>query len=334
MKLSDLYPHLLYQFASEADLVKAIGEISTAFTTERHKIDQYLKDPRLVSAYTAFYLTTNIPKLEAVMNFLSIEKREELKNVQLIDVGAGPGTFSLAWKELIGGESVMLESSALMREQAKKLMSGLYGIEAQFKVTDAAKPKLLLFGHSLNEMGVEAGLKYIKENNPQYVWLIEPGTKEVFQMALEFREEMLKLNWEIQYPCLGNSKCPMNGSEDWCHQFISVRHNEEVERLTQLAHRDRRNLPLTVFMFERKKVNHKNSEARIVRVMPKTKFSHEWVVCLNDENLKLEKFQLPFKLNSKSEKKSIEALLAGCLIEFETDKSLEGYRRIRLISPE
>jgi hypothetical protein len=61
MKLAEIIPHLLYAFPHESDLVTAIQEISRKFTTDRAKIGDYLKDERLVSAYTAFYLATNGP---------------------------------------------------------------------------------------------------------------------------------------------------------------------------------------------------------------------------------------------------------------------------------
>lgn len=320
-------PHLLHEFASEADLVKAVGELSAAFTTDRGNIQKYLSDPRLVSAYTAFYLTTNIPKLEAVLSWLTPEFRSEILKCELIDVGAGPGTFSVAWKELGGGESVMLETSKIMREQAARLLP-----KACFKIGAKEKPRLLLFGHSLNEMGVEAGLKYVNEAKPDYVWMIEPGTKEVFALALEFRRRMIRDGWHVRYPCLGMGECPMHGSEDWCHQYVDVRHDPEVERLTQLAQRDRRHLPLTVMMFERGPIAKRDENlARIVRTFPATKFSHEWQVCREENGLVLERFQLPFKSYPKSEKKAVVALLAGSLIQFGTDKQLVDSRRIRLI---
>ncbi len=320
-------PHLLHEFASEADLVKAVGELSKAFTTDRGNIQKYLSDPRLVSAYTAFYLTTNIPKLEAVLSWLTPDYRAEILQHELIDVGAGPGTFSVAWKELGGGDGVMLETSQLMRDQAARLLP-----KARFTLAELVKPRLLLFGHSLNEMGVEAGLKYVSEAKPAHVWLIEPGTKEVFALALEFRRRMIRDGWQVRYPCLGMGECPMNGTEDWCHQYVHVRHDPEVERLTQLAQRDRRLLPLTVLMFEREPIAKRDENlARIVRTLPATKFSHEWEVCREEKGLKLERFQLPFKSYPKSEKKAVEALLAGSLIQFETDKQMVDSRRIRLI---
>ena len=153
MKLSDLIPHLLHDFKAESDLVRAIEEISLKFTQKREHIEDYLQDPRLVSAYTAFYLTTNLPKLQAVTEWLTSPEREELKEFDLIDVGAGPGTFSLAWREVIGTESAMIETSKLMKEQAAKLFRGLHREEAIFKPELLKRKKLLLFGHSLNEMG-------------------------------------------------------------------------------------------------------------------------------------------------------------------------------------
>jgi hypothetical protein len=112
MNLSSILPYLLHEFKSDSDLIKAIDEISTKFTIERHKIGDYLKNPRLVSAYTAFYLLTNIPKLEAVLKWMPQDWVAELKKSDFIDLGAGPGTFSLAWKEL-GGEWGFLSDRTL-----------------------------------------------------------------------------------------------------------------------------------------------------------------------------------------------------------------------------
>ncbi len=313
--------------------MRAIDEISNAFTKDRANIHKYLNDPRLVSAYTVFYLATNVPKLSAVMEWLTPDLRQELLQCELIDVGAGPGTFSIAWRELGGKKSVMLETSKLMREQAAKLVEGLYLEKANFKLAPKSLPRLVLFGHSLNEMGVKAGLDYIREANADYVWIIEPGTKDVFKMALEFRRELLRLNWKITYPCLSMGACPMEKTEDWCHQYVDVRHDAEIERLTQLAHKDRRRLPLTVMMFQRAAVNERATNlARLVRVKEETKFSHEWQVCRPEgDQLILEDFQLQKKSYPKEWKKAVEALLSGVVIQFETEKETLQGRRIKLI---
>jgi ribosomal protein RSM22 (predicted rRNA methylase) len=332
VKLSDLLPHLLHAFKSESDLVRAIEEISLKFTKERDSIGDYLQDPRLVSAYAAFYLSTNLPKLATVTQWLTEVEREELKQFELIDVGAGPGTFSLAWRELVGTKSAMIETSKLMREQAMKFYQGLHHEEALFKPELLQQKKLLLFGHSLNEMGVEAGLEYIKKYNPEKIWLLEPGTKQSFALALKLRESLIAQKWQVRFPCLGQAECPMKNTDDWCHQYLHVTHDPQVERLTQLASRDRRHLPMTVMMFQREaRVAETEQLARIVRVFPQTKFSHEWQVCLStDSKHQLRRVELPFKLNSKTEKRMIESYTSGQLIEFSVEKELSDRHRIRI----
>jgi hypothetical protein len=330
LALAEITPHLLHQFASEADLVKAIGELSVAFTKDRGSIDRYLKDARLVSAYTAFYLTTNLPKLEGVLSWLTPEFRQEVLGYQLIDVGAGPGTFSLAWKLLGGkGEPVLWESSPLMREQAQRLLQGLTSTTAKFDGLGAGEHRLLLFGHAANEMGEAEVWRYIEKANPETVLFIEPGTPEVFQLMLKLRARFVSKQWDIAYPCLSSATCPMGGT-DWCHQFLNVRHAPDVERLTQLAHKDRRTLPIITHIYRRSPVPKPvANQARLVRTFPGTKFSFEWEVCRPvGSELFIESFQLLHKEFSKAEAKVVERLRAGHLVSWESSKTVGQSRRI------
>jgi len=333
ISLSEILPHLLHQFDHESDLVRAVGELSEAFTTDRQNISRYLSDPRLVSAYTAFYLSTNLPKLEGVLNWLTPEFRQEVLQWQLIDVGAGPGTFSLAWKLLGGyGEPVLWESSKLMREQAARLLSALTGTTARFdKLADGSRKQLLLFGHSANEMGEAEAWSYIERAQPHMVMFIEPGTPAVFALMLKLRQRFVKEGWHILYPCLHTATCPLSGS-DWCHQFLDARHAPDVERLTQLAHKDRRNLPVIVHMYLQVPPEQRAEDlARIVRVYPPTKFSHEWEVCrVSGDELVHERFQLMFKHVPSDHKKRVAELRSGDLCSWELEKMVENTRRVKL----
>ncbi len=312
-------------------------ELSEAFTRDRVNLDKYLSDPRLVAAYTAFYLSTNFPKLEAVMRVLTPEYRQELlREWQLVDVGAGPGTFSLAWKNL-GGQVPpgMVEGSALMREQAARLWEGLHGEKALFgaPAKRSGQKRLLLFGHSFNEMGQARAMEYVKEHDPDMVWFVEPGTKEVFHGFLPMRDALLGAGWNQLYPCLSHAACPWHGSEkDWCHQILELRHAPDVERLTQLCHKDRRRQPVLVHMFKRGPLGPRSSQlARLVRVHPETKFSYEWEVCRPAEGrLELERFQVMKKDLPTEWRHDVDQLRAGDLASYETVKELPGARRVRL----
>jgi hypothetical protein len=333
VKLSTLLPFLLHEFKSDADLIKAIEEISLKFTKERNKIGDYLKDPRLVSAYTAFYLLTNIPKLEAVLKWLPDEWVDELKKCDFIDLGAGPGTFSLAWKSLISDsvDFYQIEQSVLMKEQGKKIWNGLYSdklFQGSKWEWNTPKEKFLLFGHSANEMGAEVAAQYIDKINPQHILFIEPGTKDFFPEMLKIRQYLLENGYSTLYPCPNQEACPMKGSEDWCHQFIQIKQDDEIERISQMARKDRKLLPLTVHAYSRT-FKTQNPSERLVRVLPETKFSFEWEVC--HEN-KLEHYQVMKRDLSKQESKELSSILAGAKLETEVVKTLEKSKRVKIKS--
>jgi ribosomal protein RSM22 (predicted rRNA methylase) len=333
MTLSALTPHLLYKFKSESDLIKAIEELSVKFTRERDAIQDYLSDERLTSAYTAFYLATNIPKFTAVMKWMPAEWINELKKSVLIDVGAGPGTFSIAFRQWLGSEAhqiIQLETSAMMRKQAELLWQGLFPDEKllQFDrpMAHPSQELFMLFGHSANEMGVDEALRYIEYFNPQHILFIEPGTKDFFPKMLSIREKLIKHNYDVIFPCGHGAACPLNNSStDWCHQFVQVKHDAELERLTQLVRKDRRNLPLTVHAFSQKKTI--NMETRVIRVLPETKFSFEWEVCHHNQ---IQQWQIMKRGLDRKMLNSISSVLAGDAVQGKTVKVLENALRVEL----
>lgn len=327
MQLSKLMPLLLHTFKNEHDLIKAIEELSLKFTQKREQISDYLKDARLTSAYTAFYLTTNMPKLEAVFKWMPEEWTQQLKQSTFIDVGAGPGTFSLAFREWAGGpvKVMQIETSAVMREQAQKIWGGLYPDEKLLHKAEGEK--VLFFGHSANEMGPEIALRYVKEHDPDHLLFIEPGTKEFFPQMLEIRKVLIKKGYNILFPCPTADECPMKGSQaDWCHQFIQVRQESEVERLSQMVKKDRRNLPLTVHAFS-KTFKTDNPSSRVVRIFPETKFSYEWESC---ELNHIEHYQIMKRGLNKNALSLLRETLAGAAIEVELEKEVEKSKRVKV----
>ncbi len=332
MKFETIRPYLLYQFKSDHELIKAIEELSLKFTQERENITDYLSDKRLVSAYAAFYLTTNVPKFEAVLKWLPQEFLEEIKKADLVDLGAGPGTFSLAYKNWGGeGDIFQVEISDIMQEQARILMSGLYP-DVHLKQMkrwngEKGKPKFVLFGHSANEMGADVALKYLKEIDPDHVLFIEPGTKSFFPEMLKIRDSLLRNGFHNLYPCPNSNPCPMGGN-DWCHQFIHIAQSADVERLSQMMRKDRKLLPLTVHAYS-KPLKTATSKERLVRVHPSTKFSFEWEVCVEN---RIEHYQVMKRPYDKKGIKELEEVLSGASLETEIEKVLEKSKRVKLLN--
>lgn len=334
MKFEDIRPFLLYNFKSDHELIKAIEELSLKFTQEREHITDYLSDPRLVSAYAAFYLTTNIPKLEAVFKWLPAAWLEELKKTDFVDLGAGPGTFSLAYKNWGGSGSItQIEISSLMQEQARALMKGLYPTAELHQMKswkgEKGKPKFVLFGHSANEMGADVALRYLREIDPDHILFIEPGTKTFFPEMLKIRDALIQDGFHNLYPCPTQEACPMRQSaNDWCHQFIHVSHSQDVERLSQMMKKDRKLLPLTVHAFS-KTYGPADQTQRLVRVLPSTKFSFEWEVCTGGD---IEHYQIMKRPYDKKAIKELEEVLAGASLEVELEKDLEKSKRVKLLN--
>lgn len=332
LNLSQIFPHLLFEFKSESDLVKAINELSSIFNHQRDKLTDYGNDPRLVSAYTAFYTLTNIPKLEAALEWFSKDLVKDWGDIELVDIGSGPGTFSLAWMSLFPEtkEIYLIEQSALMKKQASQLFAALYP-EVKLRFSGAqktSKKRIVLFGHSLNEMGVEVGNRILRDLESDYILFIEPGMKNVFPQMLAMRDLLLESGFKVLFPCLGQGECPVkNNPEEWCHQFLHVKQNDEVERLTQLASKDRRHLPITVHLYSKEEAVVRPHTARVFRKLPDTKFSMELQVCLPTPELEIEQFQIYKKHYGK---KDLDVVKAGDLLEFEVEKELPEFTRVKI----
>jgi ribosomal protein RSM22 (predicted rRNA methylase) len=343
MNLSDIKPYLLTQFKSEQDLVKSINLLSTNFTSKRENLDDYHKDEKMISAYAAFYLTTNFPKFSHCMNYLN-QYKEYLANAEIIDIGVGPGTFLFAIGEYFDWslDSTLygIETSQLMKKQALKIKEGLYpdkdieivSSESLIPKKDEKKKRVIIFTHSFNEMGIKRAKEYIKNLNPDAILFIEPGTKELFKSYLSLRSDLIEDGFNCHYPCLSNSPCPLEGKDDWCHQYLKITHDKEVERLTQIAQRNRKWMAVTLGLYIKDtQSNFKDNEARIIRTYPESKFGFEWDVCTKkNQILEVQTLKRNF---TKSEAKDVAKKLSGDKIAFDIDKELKDNRtRIKLVN--
>lgn len=327
--LENLRPHLLYRFKSEHELEKSIEKVGAIFNHMRSHLDEYANDEKMISAYVAYYLATNFPKLESVLNMVGIDLSDYKS---LIDIGTGPGTFLLAAHALNPHlELVGIDQSDLMLNQAMKLTKGL-GVNCPISfgkklLKENNDKNLFLFSHSINEM-LDAQIdSYLDTIDNQDILIIEPGTKEVYQKLMLVRQKMIEKNYNIHFPCSSNESCLMNQEHDWCHQYIMVKHSEDIERMTQKLQRNRRLLPLVV-QFYSKKEKSKSVHARLVRVFKPTKYSFEWEVCMPDHSLV--RLEIPSKIYSKSEQKRVVNVTAGSKVEFTLIKELKDRLRVEV----
>lgn len=334
LAFEEIKPHLLISNITEAEVVKLINEMSIKFTKKRDQISDYVFEHRHVSAYASFYLPTNIPKLHFLLSQLPVSILEDFKNRPFIDMGCGPGTFSLAWKMLlsIGAhvEIVGVDSSQIMLDQAEKIIKGFFPkdkFETHRKISEKKENSVLFFGHSINEMGLNKAQDQIMTIDPEYVIWIEPGTSEVF-LELKKLRSILTDHYDVLYPCPSSFDCP----NDWCHQVLRTSHDQSIERLSQLVSLDRKILPMTAHVYKRKSKN-KSAEtnATIIRYIQETKFSFEYEICYFDQNenkniiIEIQKKQL-----SKEQEKYFKHSSVGEKISFDIEKDLGKKWRVKL----
>lgn len=353
----ELSKALLNKKLTEIEIVNNLKRINNAFTKDRSLIGEYVESEDLVSAYSLFYLPTNIPKFNFLIEQLSPEAIEDLSNATFVDIGCGPGTYVFAFLEFLISKSSDLgvpnnkiygiDRSELMLKQAREFKKVFFP-KANTLFTNKVphleddNKKVLFFGHSLNEMGIDTGLEIIKKIDPDYIFIVEPGTPAVFEFIIELRSAASKRGYKSLYPCSNIvSNCPVanKNKADWCHQVIKMVHGADIERLSQLISRDRKTMPMIGHVYCKNDVNkiiqNKSSEVltgRVVRVLKDTKFSFSMEICIEKKyvcasdldslDLAVVKIEILKKQFSKKELKSLKKLNVGIAIEFEIIKVL------------
>ena len=332
LSIDEVRPFLLNSNLKESELVKCIADMSMKFTVKRDKIQEYVHDENTVSAYAAFYLPTNIPKLHFLLSKLTNDTLDDLIKRPFIDVGCGPGTFSLAMSllfEKTPPEIIAIDSSKLMLDQTKKMLEGFFpsaNLMSTQKFHQKKTDGVLFFGHSINEMGATKALDLIATIDPEYVLWIEPATSEFF-VELKKMRESLTSHFDILYPCPSNEACPSS----WCHQVLRTTNDLSLERISQLVSLDRKILPIATMVMRRKQTANEINSAVTTRYLNETKFSFEYEVCMNEngENknrvIEIQKRQL-----SREEEKFFKNSNVGERVDFDVEKLIGEKLRVKL----
>ena len=337
LNLNQIKQHLLEPDLSENDIIQQLKNLNQIFTQKREKINQYAFDSKKISAYTTFYLPTNIPKLHFILNQLPENILENISNTDFIDFGTGPGTYIISFLKYFKTYNNAIwgiDKSSLMLQQAQMLTSNFFKNHSINYAKDIPNIKsgtniTLCAGHSLNEVSIDNFINLIKTINPQNIIIIEPGTKEAFKKILQVKNALCDIGFSTIYPCTdGLKKCPMeNQSDNWCHQVIKMTHEKDMERLSQKIMKDRRTMPLIGHVYSKISPT-KDNLTRFIRIISQTKFSFECELCKNNHIFKA---QIPLKTMKKSEIKSFKKTNWGVNINYDIIKEIDkNYYKISL----
>lgn len=209
-----------------------------------------------LAAYGRYYLPVNYPKLHLPLAELAIGPdplgREKLR---VLDLGSGPGTFSLSVLGFLAGrenrpakvELVLVDTDTraleFAREACEWMAAGLPDVQVDVLTRKAdlfeALPveyrgrgfDLVVIGNALAEWArgadapaaaakVAGAMKLLREGGALVV--IEPALRETSRFLLEVRDRLLEEKAAHLYaPCLHEHACPALARErDWCHERL------------------------------------------------------------------------------------------------------------------
>lgn len=207
-----------------SDLKKASTSLSSHYREDRQNKKELASlsyDQKLA------YLLVRLPATYAVIVDI-LSRIEGFEPYSLLDVGAGPGTASLAAFKLFPSlkQGLLLEKDPEFIQLGKQFIQGLEEIEQKWKQIDLNQVEefsphdLVIASYSLGELEEKERLKVLSrlwEATKGVLVLIEPGTCFGFSQINQMRECLISKQANLILPCPHFNRCPLVGSSDWCH---------------------------------------------------------------------------------------------------------------------
>jgi len=186
---------------------------------------------RLAPVDRAAYLAVRFPSTFAAAGEVWREATRVIPPARIrsvLDVGAGPGTASLAAREILpsGTRYTLLERDAGWRDTAQRLAQTV-GNEAAFRhgsIGAVERQDVVIACYALGELGNAeraAALATLWAAAATALIVIEAGTPRGFETIVEARGHALKAGGHAAAPCAHDARCPMS-ADDWCHRPIRV----------------------------------------------------------------------------------------------------------------
>lgn len=240
---------------------KGIRGLSDIFTAEREKIPNYFQHERFRSAYLLYYFPLQCAKFYTIFSLYptAIEKAvtqaSKSGRLRIMDVGAGPGTASLAFlfflthqpqfadllKNIKEIELLWFDRNQQIMNDGMRLIQKFWNLPIKITTTLSIKGldqplgmvnrdvNLVLFGNVFNEIppsDIRKLQEAIERVGDGGMLIVEPATRKSAQGLISRLREAIIQQWGDRKPlpfwgpCLHAATCPLSTGRDWCHESI------------------------------------------------------------------------------------------------------------------
>ena len=236
---------------------KGLLELSDFFTLDRESaaLPDYFTTARFRSSYFLYFFPLQGAKFLSLFDRYpsavdsALEHAKQTGTLRIVDVGAGPGTASIAFLVHVldryqSASRIPFRihlhwidhNQAILKDGEQFLRSFLESFpqfEGDIELTTEArswwkhpgnfnfKASLVLFGNVLNESAqnpkaYQQGLApFLKAPEGAGVLMVEPAFRSAAQRLSQIRDELMP--HPLWGPCLHTGKCPLAEGRDWCH---------------------------------------------------------------------------------------------------------------------
>jgi ribosomal protein RSM22 (predicted rRNA methylase) len=169
----------------------------------------------------AAYLAVRFPATYAAVSAVLEElKLRAVTPRSMLDLGAGPGTATMAAREQFPAleEMTLVERDAGFVAIGRRLAAGTW-IAEDLRSAKMPPSDLVIAAYSLGELSASdaAGVVERAWKAAQALCVIEPGTPRGYATIMRVREQLMATGAHLVAPCPHERRCPMDESKDWCH---------------------------------------------------------------------------------------------------------------------
>ena len=245
-----------------------VKELSHGFTRERTLAgERYLSRPDLLGAYLLHFWPISYAQARLCLEMMQ-RAREGAPITSALDVGAGPGAFSLALLDAGVPNVTACDRSSAALALARRIAAER-GHSLRTREWDATKTTgipegrfdVIALGHTLNELWAGHADRFslrvsflqrlASSLQPGGRFLIvEPALMKTAQEAIMVRDGLARAGFVVEMPCIWQSNCPAL-PEGTCHGEFDWTPVPDMERLAHAARIGRETLRMAWFVLRR-----------------------------------------------------------------------------------